>query len=58
MSRLIREQSENSSYEELVRETAFSLMIERGLKDSGLGKAISNQENGMAHLDDAKISYA
>ena len=44
LARLIQEQPEDSSYEELVREMAFSLMVQRGLKDSDQGKTISNEE--------------
>ena len=44
LARLIKEQPEDSSFEEIVREMAFSLMVQRGLKDSDRGKTISNEE--------------
>lgn len=44
MSRIIQAQPEDSSYEEILRELAFARMVERGLKDSGASKTISNEE--------------
>ena len=41
---LIDQQPDDSSYEELVRELAFSMMVRRGLKDSDEGRTISNEE--------------
>jgi predicted transcriptional regulator len=41
---LIEQQPDDSSYEELVRELAFGLMVRRGLKDSDDGRTISNEE--------------
>jgi len=41
---LIDQQPDDSSYEELVRELAFSVMVRRGLKDSDEGRTISNEE--------------
>ena len=41
---LIEQQPDDSSYEELVRELAFSVMVRRGLKDSDEGRTISNDE--------------
>jgi predicted transcriptional regulator len=41
---LVENQPEDSSYEELVRELAFDLMVRRGLRDSEAGKTISNEE--------------
>ena len=43
---LIEQQPEDSTYEELIREIAFALMVERGLKDSDEGRTISNEEMG------------
>ncbi len=40
----IREQPEDSSTEEIVRELAFHLMVKRGLADSDHGRTISNAE--------------
>lgn len=44
IGQLIAQQPDDSSYEELVRELAFSIMVRRGLKDSDEGKTISNEE--------------
>ena len=44
LTKLIQEQPEDSSREEIVRELAFHVMIERGLADSDAGRVISNDE--------------
>lgn len=44
--RLIRDQPEDSSLEEIVRELAFAVMVERGLADSDAGRTISHEEMG------------
>lgn len=44
LAKLIEGQPEDASYEEIVRELAFGLMIERGLLDSDRGRTISNDE--------------
>jgi predicted transcriptional regulator len=44
ISEIIRRQPEDSSYDEIVRELAFELMVQRGLKDSDEGRTISNKE--------------
>jgi predicted transcriptional regulator len=44
MSRIIEAQPEDSSYEEILRELAFSRMVERGLKDADAGNTITNEE--------------
>lgn len=43
---LLEQQPEDSSSEELVRELAFHVMIQRGLADSDAGRTISNEEMG------------
>jgi hypothetical protein len=45
--RLLQEQPDDSSREELVRELAFSLIVERGLADSDARRVISDDD--MAH---------
>ena len=35
---------EDTSYDEILKELAFDRMIQRGLKDSGENKIISNQD--------------
>jgi len=43
---LLEDQPEDSSSEELVRELAFHVMVQRGLADSDAGRTISNDEMG------------
>ena len=44
LRKLIEEQPEDSSREEIVRELAFHVMVERGLANSDAGRVISNDE--------------
>ena len=44
LTRLIEKQPEDSSREEIVRELAFHVMVERGLADSDAGRIVSNEE--------------
>ena len=44
LTRLIQGQPEASSREEIVRELAFHVMVERGLADSDAKRTISNGE--------------
>ena len=46
MRRILEEQPDDSSYEEILRELAFHRMIDRGLKDSDSGRTISHDEMG------------
>jgi len=46
LTRLIQGQPDDSSPEEIVRELAFHVMIQRGLGDSDAGRVISNDEMG------------
>ena len=46
LTRLIQEQPDDSSREEIVRELAFHLMIERGIADSDAKRVVSNEELG------------
>jgi predicted transcriptional regulator len=41
---LLEDQPEDSSSEELVRELAFHVMVQRGLADSDAGRTLSNDE--------------
>jgi len=43
-ARLIQQQPEGSSSEEIVRELAFHVMVQRGLADSDAKRVISNDE--------------
>ena len=47
LTRLIQGQPEDSLREEIVRELAFHVMVERGLADSDAKRTISNDQ--MAH---------
>ncbi len=47
LARLIQEQPDDSSYDEILRELAFDLMVQRGIHDSQVGRIISNKE--MSH---------
>ena len=44
MTKIIQEQPEDSSYEEILRELAFARMVERGLADSRAKRTISHPE--------------
>ncbi len=44
MTKIIQEQPEDASYEEIMRELAFERMVERGLEDSRKDRVISNEE--------------
>jgi hypothetical protein len=46
MIRLIEDQPDDSSREQILRELAFASMVERGLADSDAGRTISNNEMG------------
>ena len=41
---LVQQLPDDSSYDEIVRELAFHMMIERGLKDSDEAQTISSEE--------------
>ena len=41
---LLDQQPEDSSTEELVKELAFHVMVQRGLADSDAGRKISNED--------------
>ncbi|MDI1278373.1 hypothetical protein [Methylobacter sp.] len=43
-SEIVQAQPDDSSFDEILRELAFSRMVERGLKDSREGRIISNEE--------------
>ena len=42
MTRIIQEQPEDSSYDEILRELAFDRMIEKGVNDSSENRIIAN----------------
>ena len=43
ITEIIKRQPDDSSYDEIVRELAFDLMVQRGLKDSDERRTISNE---------------
>jgi predicted transcriptional regulator len=44
ITELVQKQPDDSSYDEIVRELAFDLMVQRGLKDSDEGRTITHEE--------------
>ncbi len=46
LTRLIAGQPDDSSREEIVRELAFHVMVERGLADSDARRTMSNEDMG------------
>jgi len=44
LTKLLANQPDDSSPEEIVRELAFHVMVQRGLADSEAGRTISNDE--------------
>lgn len=44
MTRIIQQQPDDSSYDEILRELVFARIVERGLKDSRDNRKISNEE--------------
>ena len=44
LTKLIQDQPDDSSYDEILRELAFNLVVHRGLMDSDEGRIISNGE--------------
>ncbi|HUF79566.1 MAG TPA: hypothetical protein VMN03_00410 [Burkholderiales bacterium] len=46
LTRLIESQPDDASSDDIVRELAFHVMIQRGLADSDARRTISNEEMG------------
>ncbi len=44
LTRIVQAQPEDSSPEEIVRELAFHVMVERGLADSDAKRTVSNKD--------------
>jgi hypothetical protein len=44
LTKLIQDQPDGSSYDEILRGRAFNVMVQRGLMDSDEGRTISNEE--------------
>ena len=44
MIKVINDQPEDSSYDDILRELVFRRMIERGLEDSRAGRGITHEE--------------
>jgi predicted RNA-binding protein YlqC (UPF0109 family) len=46
IAKILQDQPDDSSYDEILRELAFARMIEIGLADSDAGRTISHEEMG------------
>jgi predicted transcriptional regulator len=46
LTKLIEDQPEDSSEDDIVRELAFDLMVRRGLADAEANRTISNEDMG------------
>ena len=46
IAKILQDQPDDSSYDEILRELAFARMVERGLADSDAGRTISHEEMG------------
>ena len=44
IAEIVKRHPDDSSYDDIVRELAFDLMVQRGLKDSDERRTISNEE--------------
>ena len=44
LAKLVKNQPADSSPEEIVRELAFHVMVQRGMADAAAGRTISNEE--------------
>jgi predicted transcriptional regulator len=54
---LLEQQPEDSSSEELVRELAFHVMIQRGLADSDAGRTVSNEDMDRRSISSIKALF-
>ena len=45
-AKILQDQPDDSSYEEILRELALAQMVDRGLADSDAGRTISHEEMG------------
>ncbi len=46
IAKILQDQPDDSSYDEILRELALARMIERGLADSDAGRTIGHEELG------------
>ena len=46
IAKILQDQPDDSSYDEILRELAFARMVEKGLVDSDAGRTISHEEMG------------
>lgn len=44
ITEIVQRQPDDSSYDDIVRELAFDLMVQRGLKDSDEQRTLTNEE--------------
>lgn len=56
IAKIIQEQPDDSSYDEILRELAFARMIERGLLDSRHNRTISNDEMARRINDEKQLA--
>jgi len=56
IAEIIKRQPDNSTYDEIIRELAFDLMVQRGLKDSDERRTISKSESRQRFCDSNKRS--
>jgi predicted transcriptional regulator len=46
IQQIVRQQPDDSSYDEILRELAFARMVQRGLEDSRAGRTVPHDEMG------------
>ena len=46
IAKILQDQPDDSSYEEILRELVLAQMVDRGLADSDAGRTISHEEMG------------
>ncbi|TKB76818.1 MAG: hypothetical protein E8D45_05580 [Nitrospira sp.] len=46
IAKILQDQPDDSSYDEILRELAFARMVERGLADADAGRMVSHEEMG------------
>jgi len=44
MVEIIKDQPDDSSYDEILRELAFKRMVDRGIQDENAGRTVSNED--------------
>lgn len=57
IAKILQDQPEDSSYEEILRELALAQMVDRGLADSDAERTISHEEMGQPNQDIAEVTW-